>query len=177
MTQSSRKQLARWVLCAFLLTFLVARMLVILIMLRRIPDLFLHLGGSHIHHLNYGIFLLAGLGAWLLLAPPTGHARIVAAALYGVGMALTFDEFGMWVHFGGGYWQRASFDAVAVVASVLALLAVAPDWRGLRVGHLLVLLLVLSSIGAFTWLLIKSLNRAEASWDPVLRQLEQAGPR
>jgi hypothetical protein len=27
-------------------------------------------------------------------------------------MALTFDEFGMWLHLGGSYWQRASFDAV-----------------------------------------------------------------
>ena len=34
------------------------------------------------------------------------------AALMMLAMALTFDEFGMWLHLGGSYWQRASFDAV-----------------------------------------------------------------
>jgi hypothetical protein len=33
-------------------------------------------------------------------------------------MALTFDEFGMWLHLGGSYWQRASFDAVIVLLGV-----------------------------------------------------------
>ena len=31
------------------------------------PDLYLFLGQTHIHHLNYGIFLLSGVGAYLLL--------------------------------------------------------------------------------------------------------------
>ena len=35
--------------------------------------------------------------------------------MYGVGLALTFDEFGLWFHLGGSYWQRASFDAVVVI--------------------------------------------------------------
>ena len=30
-------------------------------MARRMPDLFLHLGGTHVHHLNYGIFLLSAV--------------------------------------------------------------------------------------------------------------------
>jgi hypothetical protein len=34
-------------------------------------------------------------------------------------MALTFDEFGMWLHLGGSYWQRASIDASIVVAALL----------------------------------------------------------
>ena len=37
------------------------------------PDLFLYVGGTHVHHLNYGIFLLSGVGAWTLLTTPTGH--------------------------------------------------------------------------------------------------------
>ena len=37
---------------------------------------------------------------------------------YGVAMGLTFDEFGMWLHRGGGYWQRASFDAIIVLLAV-----------------------------------------------------------
>ncbi|HTA65787.1 MAG TPA: hypothetical protein VK753_09795, partial [Xanthomonadaceae bacterium] len=125
------RQLARLVLFVFLLTFILSRVLVFLIMARRMPDLYLHMGGTHVHHLNYGIFLLCGVGAWMLFSPPSGRRRTFCAVLYAIGLALTFDEFGMWVHLGGGYWQRASFDAVTVVAAILVLLAYAPrreDW-------------------------------------------------
>ena len=53
--------LARQILTAFLLTFITARIIVFLIMARTIPDLYLYIGGTHVHHLNYGIFLLAGV--------------------------------------------------------------------------------------------------------------------
>jgi len=47
---------------------------------------------------------------------------------------LTFDEFGMWLHLGGSYWQRASFDAIVTVGALLALIVAAPalwhfNWR------------------------------------------------
>ncbi|PYL02510.1 MAG: hypothetical protein DME32_06270 [Verrucomicrobia bacterium] len=60
--------MARLVFVAFLLIFIASRALVILIMIRRLPDLFLHLGGTHVHHLNYGIFLLSTVAAVLLFA-------------------------------------------------------------------------------------------------------------
>jgi len=75
--------LARVVLIAFLLTFILARMVVFLIMSRRIPDLYVHLGGTHIHHLNCGIFLLAGVGAYLLFLRPEGWRQSIAALVYG----------------------------------------------------------------------------------------------
>jgi hypothetical protein len=46
------RHLARLTFVAFLFTFIASRVLVILIMSRRLPDLFLHLGGTHVHHLN-----------------------------------------------------------------------------------------------------------------------------
>ena len=52
--------------------------------------------------------------------------------MYGVGLALTFDEFGLWFHLGGSYWQRASFDVVVVIAGLLGLVMVAPAWKHLR---------------------------------------------
>src|SRR2546425_3847112 len=78
----------------------------------RIPDVHSHFRGTHLHHLNYGIVLLAGVGALLLFNRPTGRWLSVTSVLYGVGLALTFDEFGMWLHLNADYWQRASFDAV-----------------------------------------------------------------
>ena len=92
---------ARHILVPFILTFISSRVLVFLIVARRVPDLYLHLGGTHVHHLNYGIFLLAAVGAYLL--PARSNARILrgVAAVYGVGLALTFDEFGLWFHLRG----------------------------------------------------------------------------
>ena len=53
---SPLRHLARLTFLSFLLTFIASRSLVILIMSRKLPDLFLHLGGTHVHHLNYEIF-------------------------------------------------------------------------------------------------------------------------
>lgn len=111
---------------SFLLTFMAARTIVFLIVSRRIPDFYLYLGGTHIHHLNYGIFLLSAVGAYLLLGRPSTKGLHWISLLYGIGLALTFDEFGMWLHLGGSYWQRASFDAVVVIGAFLALIVMAP---------------------------------------------------
>lgn len=128
-------ELARRALLAFVLTFILARTMVFLIMARRVPNLYLFLSGTHVHHLNYGIFLLAAVGAYLLLRAPTGKSARRAAFAYGIAMALTFDEFGMWLHLGGSYWQRASVDATVVVAAVLALLAYARSIRRFEARH------------------------------------------
>jgi hypothetical protein len=106
-------ELARRALLAFLLTFMLARAMVFLIMARLVPNMYFFLHNTHVHHLNYGIFLLAAVGAYLLLGAPRGDAARRAAFAYGIAMALTFDEFGMWLHLGGSYWQRA-FAALGV---------------------------------------------------------------
>jgi hypothetical protein len=131
-TATTRHRL-RLAFFSFLLTFVASRVVVFLIMARRLPDLFVHVGGTHVHHLNYGIFLLAAVGAYTVFARPSGRGLTRASVLYAIGLALTFDEFGMWLHLGGGYWQRASFDAVLVLAALLGLAAFAPPlraWRG-----------------------------------------------
>jgi hypothetical protein len=86
---------------AFCFTFLAARVLVLLIMTHRIPNLYFYAGATHVHHLNYGIFLLSAVGAYLLFCQPQGKKLTLTALAYGVGLALTFDEFGMWLHLGG----------------------------------------------------------------------------
>jgi hypothetical protein len=175
---SSIPSIARAVLAPFLLTFVASRSLVVLIEARRIPDLFLHLGGTHIHHLNYGIFLLAGTGAWLLFhGPATRKAERVAAALYGIGLALTFDEFGMWLHLGGSYWQRASFDAVVVILAILGLVASAPALRALRPRHWAMTGVLAVAVAVFAILLWQSLQRAESSLEHQLEKIEEAGPK
>jgi len=146
-------------------------------MSRRLPDLFLHVGGTHVHHLNYGIFLLSGVGAWSLLSPPRGRHLRWALAAFGVGLALTFDEFGIWLHLGGSYWQRASFDAVVVVGSALALIALAPTLKRLRPRHWFTVALLAFAVVAFTLLLVDSFNYAGSRIGPELRNLEEYGPK
>src|ERR1700756_2136686 len=95
-TPIPKPKLARNVFTSFLLTFIAARVLVILIMGREIPDMFLHMGQTHVHHLNYGIFLLTGTGAYLIFCRPVGKLLSATSVFYGIGLALTFDEFGIW---------------------------------------------------------------------------------
>jgi hypothetical protein len=168
--------LARVILFSFLLTFIVARIVVFLIMSRRIPDLYLHLGGTHIHHLNYGIFLLAGVGAYLLLGRQDAQRQKRAALLYGVGLGLTFDEFGMWVRLGGSYWQRASLDAVGVLAAVLGLIAYAPTLRDFRPPHWWVTVGMGLAVSAFFVMLIESFHFAHRIIGPKLYQIEAHSP-
>jgi hypothetical protein len=168
--------LARIILFSFLLTFISARVVVFLIMSRRIPDLYLRLGGTHIHHLNYGIFLLAGIGAYLLLSRPEGRRERLAAVLYGIGLGLTFDEFGMWVRLGGSYWQRASVDAVGVLAAVFGLIAYALKLRDFRPQHWGAAAGLAVVVSAFFVMLIESFHFAHKIIGPKLYQIEANSP-
>jgi len=167
---------ARFVLVAFLLTFICARILVFLIMSRSVPDLYMHVKGTHIHHLNYGIFLLAAVGGLLLFGAPAGRRREIVAMLYGIGMGLTFDEFGMWVHLGGSYWQRASWDAVTVVAGVLVLIAFAPSIRRFRPRHWASGILLACWIVLFFVMLHRSFAYADKTLKPKIQQIESTAP-
>jgi hypothetical protein len=170
------RRLARIVFLTFLLTFIASRLLVILIMGRMIPDLFLHMGGTHVHHLNYGIVLLSTVGGILLFCRPTPREHWWCAVAYGFSLALTFDEFGMWLHLGGGYWQRASFDAVIVIASLFGLLAFAPPLERMRAHHWVTGVIVLAATVLFYVMLFKSLDYAGHRIGPRLERLEQSGP-
>lgn len=171
------RRLARLTFVSFLLTFIASRSLVILIMARKVPDLFLHLGGTHVHHLNYGIFLLTALSGVLLFARLNEKQMIVCAIVYGFASALTFDEFGMWLHLGGSYWQRASFDAVIVVLSIFGVLAFAPPFSRLRSLHLITGAALLLIVVGFYVLLFRSLTLAGNRLYPRLKDLEEQGPR
>lgn len=175
---SSTRRLARITFTTFLLTFIASRVLVILIMSRSIPDFFLHLGGTHVHHLNYGIFLLSAVGAILLFERNLSERqRNWCAAVYGFGMALTFDEFGMWLHLGGSYWQRASFDAVVVILSFFGVIAFAPRLERMRSHHWITGGVTLVAVVTFYVMLVKSFDYAGKKVGPKLHQLEEIGPQ
>jgi hypothetical protein len=170
--RATAHRLARRALFGFVMTFLIARAAVFLIMSHEIPNFYFFLQGTHVHHLNYGIFLLAAVGGYSVLRRPGGRAADATALAYGVAMGLTFDEFGMWLHLGGSYWQRASVDAVIIISAVFGLVAFARSLERLESRHLwafMVLLLALIGFGAVLYL---AGGRLGEVMGPRLRELE-----
>jgi hypothetical protein len=165
-------QLARRALFGFILTFIAARTVVLLIMSHRMPNLYFFLRGTHVHHLNYGIFLLAGVGGYLLLGARSNRALRVAALFYGIAMALTFDEFGMWLHLGGSYWQRASVDAIIVVAALLGLIGFARAMRTYESRHVKASIAIVIALIGFGVVLYDTSVHVGRIEGPRLEQLE-----
>ena len=174
MSQAAAHKLARLALFSFVMTFLAARAVVFLIMSRRIPNLYFFLQGTHVHHLNYGIFLLAVVGGYSVVCRPVGRAASVTAVLYGFAMALTFDEFGMWLHLGGDYWQRASVDAVIVIAALLALVAFARSLESLESQHFWAFAALVAALVGFGIVVLVAGNHIGQLVGPTLHELEMS---
>ena len=84
-------------------------------------------GGVHLHHEVYGIFLLLIVGTAEFTYRPARAGRYVLAALFGVGAGLTLDEFALWLHLEDVYSTsegRSSVDAVMIALLVGGLLIV-----------------------------------------------------
>jgi hypothetical protein len=116
---------------SFFLTFAGVRLLVASITHHIGPFGYVEMGGRHIHHLVWGILLLLITGYGTLAEAGTGDtpASILASRLlavgYGMGAALTLDEFAIWLNLDAlAYWSplgRESIDAVLLFGSLLAM--------------------------------------------------------
>ena len=114
---------------SFFLTFAGVRAAVYAIEHQIPPFHFIQSGGRHIHHLVFGILILLLVGYGWLAEVGTGadHSSILLSRLmsilYGVGAALTLDEFALWLNLRDVYWAhegRASIDAIILFGSLLA---------------------------------------------------------
>jgi hypothetical protein len=83
--------------------------------------------GRHLHHLVFGIAGLLGTGyLWLLIADTATEQRPIhrsTAFLYGVGSALTLDEFALWLDLEDVYWTRqgkVSVEALMIFGGLLS---------------------------------------------------------
>ncbi|MGH3041559.1 MAG: hypothetical protein ACRDNG_07455, partial [Gaiellaceae bacterium] len=90
-----------------------------------------HVGDVHMHHVVVGIVLMTGAGVIGFGFSPGEVFTEWLAIAFGVGAALTLDEFAMVFHLDDVYWSeegRASMDAVvtAIVILLLGLVATAP---------------------------------------------------
>jgi hypothetical protein len=125
---------------AFFITFLGVRLLVVCITHHIGPFGWVEMGGRHIHHLVWGIFILlavgyAWLGEWGSGSTPTQiFISRLLSLMYGAGAALTLDEFALWLNLRDVYWARegrASIDAVVLFGSLLCIGA----WGAPILGH------------------------------------------
>jgi len=167
-------KLARRTLFGFIVTFILARIFVFLIMAQLMPNMYFFMHGTHVHHLNYGIFLLAAVCGYSVFRRPVGRAAEITALLYGVAMGLTFDEFGMWLHLGGSYWQRTSVDAVIVVAALFGLVAFARSIRRFEKRHFWSCLILAVLMLGFAAVIYLAGDRLGNDVGPALQTLEEA---
>lgn len=88
-----------------------------------------YIHGTHVHHLVFGICLLLIVGYLWLAQVGTGMnstsrwVSSITAILYGIGAALTLDEFALWLNLEDVYWTgegRESVDAVILFGALLS---------------------------------------------------------
>ncbi len=82
-------------------------------------------GGTHIHHMVWGILLLLSMGyiGIAIIENQSPWAELVAIG-FGIGMGLTLDEFALWLNLEDVYWStkgRQSIDAVVVTVCLLGI--------------------------------------------------------
>jgi hypothetical protein len=115
---------------SFFITFLAVRLLVASIQHHIGPFQYVTMGGRHIHHLVWGIFILLAVGYGYVSEVGSGATPAsifwsrLFSILYGVGAALTLDEFALWLNLANVYWSpegRESIDAVVLFGSLLAI--------------------------------------------------------
>ncbi len=116
---------------SFFITFAAVRLLVASITHHVGPFGYVEFGGRHIHHLVWGILLLLVFGYAELAELGVGDGPTAVfwsrllALIYGVGAALTLDEFAIWLNLdAAAYWSRQgreSIDAVVLFGALLAI--------------------------------------------------------
>lgn len=115
---------------SFFLTFATVRGMVFAIVHHIPPFHYVILEGRHIHHLVFGILILLAVGyGWLCEVGNGSDSSSIFASrlmslLYGLGAALTLDEFALWLNLKDVYFVRegrSSIDAVILFGSLLAI--------------------------------------------------------
>ncbi|MFN2463460.1 MAG: hypothetical protein ABR573_06105 [Candidatus Dormibacteria bacterium] len=127
MPRNARRERLFLAALAFGLTFGLVRLLTHAIRANIGPFHNVSVGGRHLHHLVWGILLLLTVGyANIVQYGGSGwRAGIeirVTSILFGIGAALTLDEFALWLNLKDVYWQsegRQSIDAVLLFGSLL----------------------------------------------------------
>jgi hypothetical protein len=111
-----------WLFLGILVSFLITRMVTRLIRSGSGSGAGLGnftIAGNHVHHQVFGILIIIGTGIVLVSQTPQGAALDAAAAVFGVGVGLTVDEFALWLHLKDVYWAKQGRQSVDAIFCVL----------------------------------------------------------
>jgi polygalacturonase len=117
-----------WSALGFFVALAVVRTLTLMIHYQVGPFHDIEMHGRHIHHLVWGILLLLLTGYLWVLQTGTGMSGArrwvgaVVSMIFGVGAALTLDEFALWLNLRDVYWEREgreSFEALLLFGAAL----------------------------------------------------------
>ncbi|MFF4405632.1 hypothetical protein ACFY2W_19770 [Streptomyces sp. NPDC001262] len=108
-------------LTAFVLTFLVTRVITRLIRAGKGPFRNIRPGGLHVHHVVPGIVLMVVGGFGAVAASRQGFGAAVSAVLFGSGAGLVLDEFALVLHLDDVYWTEQGRKSVEIVVLTAAL--------------------------------------------------------
>jgi hypothetical protein len=115
-------------------------------------------GGTHIHHLVWGICTLLIVGYLMIALDPGSPLHEIFAILFGVGTGLTLDEFALWLNLKDVYWSdkgRRSIDAVIVMATFAGIVLIGlKAWLDVARGVEDAVVSVVGSFGFVTILLV-----------------------
>ena len=127
-----RDELPFLIFVSFLITFILSRLTVWMVYHHFLPrQFFLTTHDVHIHHFNYGIILLSIAGFWSLMNNKRGRLYLIAI-IYGIGLGLIADEYGILLLLRDNYYARQSYDAVIIVGLLLlSAIFFRPFWRKL----------------------------------------------
>ena len=120
-----------WSFIAFSAAVILSRLIVLDVERGRKIFGYFYIKGYHIHHFYYGIILLI-ISNWLSLIHYRNlHKRLfrgIASTLFGGGLGLVMDEFGLLLtmEFGlkGNYWAPQSYYAMGITASIFVILII-----------------------------------------------------
>lgn len=116
------------VLLGFLASFAFIRMSTRLMRSPRVPwwPGSIRSSGVHVHHLVFGIALMIVVGFLTFAIMPGSPWMEVLAALFGIGVGLTVDEFALWLYLEDVYWTREGRSSVdvAIICGLLGLLVI-----------------------------------------------------
>jgi hypothetical protein len=83
----------------------------------------------------------------------------------------------MWLRLDDIYWQRASWDAIIVIAAGFALIAFASSLKRFRPHHWFTAIILFVVVILFFFLLVKTYNYAGKTFAPKLRNMESVAPK
>ncbi|MEI7603864.1 MAG: hypothetical protein WCJ19_02490 [bacterium] len=119
---SKRKSIA--IIISFLITVGLSRLIVFFIENKIASSFFKYniIGEYHIHHFTYGIIILSIIG-YVSLFISNRFNKTWIFIIYGIGLGLVFDEFGLWLKLEPLYDQIVSIVAIILISIFLIISA------------------------------------------------------